>query len=364
MRYRGFDFRGAKSWKTTKRQKRARPSWLEKLKPIWEQVKARVLFHIGVIALHRGKFQKAAQILEKVAKILPDDPFVQLHLGWAHWHLGHPVTARRHLLRATEINPNNPAFWTLAGKLMALRGKWDEAEQLLRQAIQLAPQNFVAQSWLSFVLFQLGKENEAIDILKRVVIADDPYLQARIVLHLERIALRRNGRGDISFAPIPSWLKIPLLGQFLGWLFRWRGERLIEDGLWESAAKLLNMASQLRPNDHWAKLLQAVALLEGGFWDRAEKVLEEVPDNIPEKAWVWGALLLRQQKVREAVSWLTKSDPNHPFVRYYFALALDWVGEAEYACASHLEPLYREDPSSLRQRIRELLRWLGQGVER
>lgn len=59
---------------------------------------------------------------------------------------------------------------------------------------------------------------------------------------------------------------------------------MIEDGQWESAANLLNMASQFRPNDQWAKLLQAVALLESGFGEQAELVLEKVPDSIPEKA--------------------------------------------------------------------------------
>ena len=162
----------------------------------------------------------------------------------------------------------------------------------------------VAQSWLSFVLFQLGKEREAIEILKQVTVADDPYLQARLLLHLERIALQRDGRDDISFEPVPIWLRIPFLSQFIGWLFRWRGERLIEDGRWVDAAKLLNKASQLRPDDHWSKLNQAVALLEGGFWEHAERVLEEVPDNIPEKAWVQGALLIRQKKIQEAVPWL------------------------------------------------------------
>lgn len=267
-----------------KRQKHSKPKWFGNLMPIVERLKVCLLFHFGIISLHRDKYQKAAEILDKVSQILTDDPFVQLHLGWAHWHLGHPVTARRHLLRATELAPNNPSLWTLAGKLMALRGKWDESEQLLRQAVQLAPQNLVAQSWLALVLFHLGRENEAVEILKQFPVADDPYLQARLILHLERIALQQDDRDNISFALVPSWLKVPFLSQFVGWLLRWRGERLIEDGQWESAANLLNMASQFRPNDQWAKLLQAVALLESGFGEQAELVLEKVPDSIPEKA--------------------------------------------------------------------------------
>lgn len=337
---------------------RLKPKWQQKLEQVWQRLKAKLLFHIAVFALHRGKYQRAAQILEQVAQVLDEDPFVQVHLGWSHWHLGHPVTARRHLLRATELAPQNPAFWTMAGKLMALRGKWDEAEQLLRQAVLLSPQNIVAQSWLAFVLLQKGQVSEALDILKRTPVADDPYLQARLVLNLERLVMQQGEQGWAIFPSVPKWLKLPLIGSLVGVLLRWRGERLIEDGEWETAARLLGTASQLRPKDVWAKLLWAVALLEGGYEEQAEQVLNEVPEVVPEKAWVLGALLVRKQKIREAVAQLMKSDSHHPFVRYYLALSLDWIGEAEYACAAYLEPLYREDPASLRQRIRELMRRL------
>jgi len=335
-----------------------KPGWQQKLEQVWERLRAKLFFHLAVTALYRGKYQRAAQILERVAQVLDEDPFVQVHLGWAHWHLGHPVTARRHLLRATELDPNNPAFWTLAGKLMALRGKWDEAEQLLRQATALAPQNMVAQSWLALVLLQRGRADEALDILKRVPVADDPYLQARLVLHLERLVMQRDEERGGVFPSVPRWLRFPLFGPLAGLVLRWRGERLLEDGEWEAAAMFLGSASQLRPKDVWAKLLWSVALLEGGFLTQAEQVLNEVPEFVPEKAWVYGALLVRRQQIKEAVALLMKSNPDHPFVRYYLALSLDWVGEAEYACAAYLEPLYREDPAALRQRIRELLKRL------
>jgi len=352
----GFPPHSAK--KEKQRERKLKPEWQRKLQQLWQRLRAKWLFHLGTFALRGGKYQKAAQLLEQASKVLNEDPFVQVHLGWAHWHLGHPVTARRHLLRATELRPDNPAFWTLAGKLMSLRGKWDEAEQLLRQAINLDPRNLVAKSWLALVLFQTGQTDEALDILSETPVADDPYLQARLVLHLERLAMQRGEREETLVPSVPKWLKAPLLRSIAGFLLRWRGERLLEDGEWEAAAKYFGLAAQLRTKDAWAKLLWAIALLEGGFWTQAERVLMEVPETLPEKAWVQGALLVRQQRVREAVPWFAKSDTHHPFVRYYMALALDWVGDAEYACAAHLEPLYREDPSALRQRIRELLKWL------
>jgi len=160
------------------------------------------------------------------------------------------------------------------------------------------------------------------------------------------------------FPSVPRWLRFPLFGPLAGLVLRWRGERLLEDGEWEAAAMFLGSASQLRPKDVWAKLLWSVALLEGGFLTQAEQVLNEVPEFVPEKAWVYGALLVRRQQIKEAIARLMKSNTDHPFVRYYLALSLDWVGEAEYACAAYLEPLYREDPAALRQRIRELLKRL------
>lgn len=353
-----FTYPGDRRRKGKQNRSDFKGAWPKKFQRIWQVLKAKWEFHIGVIALHRGKYRRAAQLLERAEQVLQDDPFVQVQLGWAHWFLGHPVTARKHLLRATEIEPKNPAFWTLAGKLAALRGKWDEAEQLLRQAASLAPNNMVAKSWLALVLLQSGLIEEALDILSQTPVADDPYLQARLVLLLERLVTRQGERLETISVSAPSWLKIPLFSSIVSYLLRWRGERLLEDGVWEKAAKFLGTASQLRPKDKWAKLLWAVALLEGGFLTQAENVLNEVPESVPEKAWVYGALLVRRQKVREAMEWLPKKDDQHPFVRYYLALALDWEGEAEFACAAHLEPLYREDPAYLRQRIWELLKWL------
>lgn len=329
-----------------------RPRW-------WQLGRAKWLFHWGVVALHRGRYQRAAILLEEARQVLDNDPFVHLHLGWAHWFLGHPVTARRHLVRAAELAPNQPAPLVFAGRLLALRGKWQEAEQFLRRAIQLAPQNLVAQSWLAYILLQQGQTDEALRILKQFPVADDPYLQARLILHLERLlAQQEEPANDLPPPSLPWWCRLP----FLGWWFRWRGERLLEDGRWAEAAKLFSKAVALRPKDIWAKLLWAISLIENGNFSQGERVLAEVPESLPEREWVYGALLVRQGQVREAARILSQHADQHPFVRYYLALALDWAGEAEYACVAFLEPLYREDPSYLRQRLSELLRRLLQTV--
>lgn len=316
------------------------------------------LFHRGLALMQKGQWQKAANLLEKALRV-NDTPFVRMHLAWTHWNLGHPVTARMHAVGATEMMPHNLATWVFAGRLMALRGKWDEAETMLRQALVLAPNNIVARSWLTLVLFQTGREEEAIEMLQRHPIADEPYLQARLVLNLERIAMQRGERKGVFVPMVPTWLRLPVLSWLVGYALRWRGERLLEDGNWDKAAWYLSSAVQLRPKDIWARLLLTVALLEGGYWTQAEQALTHVPESVAERKLVSAALLVRRREMREAIKVLRACEERHPMTRYYMAVALGWLGEIERACAAFLEPLYRDDPAALRQRIRELARWLS-----
>ncbi len=244
------------------------PSWRLWLDRQWQILRGRWWFHLGVFALWRGRYQKAAQWLEKALAILGEDVFVRMQLAWAHWHLGHPVTARLNALRATEQLPQHAPAWVFAGKILALRGKWAEAERAFRQALLLAPNNFVAGSWLALVLLQTHQVREAVRLLRRFPVVDEPYLQARLILHLERLVAERGERDELPLPTPPRWMRWVGVRSVLGWLCRWRGERLLEDGAWDAAARWLNLAAQLRPHDPWARILLTIALLEGGHLNR------------------------------------------------------------------------------------------------
>lgn len=306
----------------------------------------------------RGRYRQAAQLLERFLAAVGDDAFARMHLAWAHWHLKHVGTVRLHAVRATELMPHHAPAWVFAGKLMALRDKWDDAERFLRHALHLQPDNLVAASWLALVLLQTRREREGIGLLQQFPVADDPYLQARLVLHLERLVHERGERPPLPPAQLPRWLFVPAVRQLVGWLLRWRGERLLEDGAFDTAAQWLNAAVQLRPSDVWAKVLGAIALLEGGHWTQAEQLLAQVPETLVERRIALGALRVRQRQLPEGVALFQDADLTHPLVRYYIGLARYFQGETERACIAYLEPLYRDDPSALRVRLQELLRWL------
>lgn len=333
----------------------------------WEEKKQQLRgwwwFHLGVLALWRGHYQKAAQWLEKALALLGENAFIRMQLMWAHWYLGHPVTASFHALRATEQMPHHAPAWVFAGRLLSLRGKWREAERAFRQALVLSPDNFVASSWLALVLFQTHREEEALQLLRRLPVMDEPYLQARLVLHLERLVSERGERDELPLSPPPRWAQVFGIRAFLGPLCRWRGERLLEDGNLEGAARWLHWAHCLRPHDLLALILLAVALIEGGRLCQAESIVAQLLPETPERRLLLALLWARQRRPLKALAALERCDLQHPLVRYYTALSWHWLGETERACASYLEPLYREDPSFLRVRLEGLLRWLSEFSE-
>ena len=166
------------------------PSWRLWLEKRWQLLRGQWWFHLGAFALWRGRYQKAAQWLEKALALLGENAFLRMQLAWAHWDLGHPVTARFHALRATEQMPSHAPAWVFAGKVLALRGKWSEAERALRQALLLAPDNFVAGSWLALVLFQTQRPQEALNLLRRLPVVDEVHAYRTVPNELPEEYLR------------------------------------------------------------------------------------------------------------------------------------------------------------------------------
>jgi len=114
-------------------------------------------------------------------------------------------------------------------------------------------------------------------------------------------------------------------------------QRYAEEGDWERAAKDLEMALTLQPENPRLQLLASHVYAMGGRHDRAEALLEKLVARQPNDPGLlarWGGMLLRVRKPEAAEETLRQAlteAPKHLVARYNLACTLIGLGQAEAA---------------------------------
>lgn len=226
------------------------------------------LFHQATSWLLARKARgKAATLLEKGIAALPDQSRLRTRLAALLLRLGRRPQAIEQLQAAMELDPMLPDAYGLLGNARRDEGitKLDEAEQLLREAVRLAPGD--ATQIARLVDLQLSRariedgekaaklREEAKELLDRVIRSErrtpDAYL-------LFATAVREEG-GDLERA---------------AWLIK-KAKKLTERGHERNARIVLESAS--------------IAAAQGDL-DGAEKDLRDLAQRDPSNARVVGAL--------------------------------------------------------------------------
>ncbi len=86
--------------------------------------------------------EKARESVRQAELRDPDLPEVHLISGWMQKTLGHYEVAETHLLRAIELQRDNPVTWRRLGQTYYISGRANEALGALRKAVQLEPGGF------------------------------------------------------------------------------------------------------------------------------------------------------------------------------------------------------------------------------
>jgi tetratricopeptide (TPR) repeat protein len=95
--------------------------------------------NLGNLASRRKDFQAALGWYLKAAEIEPEFDGVQVDLGVVYGTLGDVDRALKHLDRALAINPKNIEALHDKAVLAAKQGDWEEARQLNRRVLEMAP---------------------------------------------------------------------------------------------------------------------------------------------------------------------------------------------------------------------------------
>jgi tetratricopeptide (TPR) repeat protein len=183
--------------------------------------------HIALIYQDKGMLNDAVAFIRNLIEKDPDNPEYHFYLGLFHEELEEYDIAEKALLKAIEMNPDDSRFHFRLGVVYDKGGQkeksiqslktvisidpknsnalnylgytyadmgenLDEAERLIREALNYKPDDGYITDSLGWVYFKKGLYSKAVEYLKKAaaIVADDPV----ILEHLGDAYLKMNER--------------------------------------------------------------------------------------------------------------------------------------------------------------------------
>lgn len=138
----------------------------------WEKAiqlsnKPRYIKNLGAVYVEMGEYQKAAQKLEEVLKLDPNDHLTHSDLGKVYVILGENQKAKIHFQKAIDLEPDNPVYYENLGLFFLNSGSYSEAIKIFEKALSIRPDFFPHWRNLGFAYANSGNYAKAIECLKR-----------------------------------------------------------------------------------------------------------------------------------------------------------------------------------------------------
>lgn len=136
-----------------------------------EAIRARSMA-AGTSLMKKGDYRRAILEFKTAIQAMPRDPEAQYELGNAYIAMGDVASAALAYRRTTELNPKHAGAQQKLGELMAMLGDRklvEEAEQRLHALVDAFPTDMTALNTLAFAELKLGKREDAIRHLEKVI---------------------------------------------------------------------------------------------------------------------------------------------------------------------------------------------------
>lgn len=207
--------------------------------------------------------------------------------------------------RILDRSPKNPGALRLLKKLSGQMGKVDEAEQLLRAAIAGNPGQAAYHINLGDVLAGRGEMNEALACYCRALALDPKSSQA-----LFRLGRALKSSDPMTENVLSAYLQAVEAGTDIAEAFNLLANSLVSLGFYEQSLAVYAEALKIRPNDAVYHYNTGIPLKALGRWDDSmaayRKALELRPDY-PEAMNNLGILLTERNLLEESVEVLKKA---------------------------------------------------------
>ncbi|MCX7667403.1 MAG: tetratricopeptide repeat protein [Atribacterota bacterium] len=164
-------------------------------------------YEMGLILLEKGEYRKAFSISEKAVQAFrkhldehPEDHWSWLRLGYIHEVRSEAPTinewreAREALEKAIELSPQNPLYLLHLGFVYYRMKENSKAEETLRLALSVQPDNVEIHYFLALTLKAQGRNEEAKEEFRFVVEHASSEYKNYDSARRELIRLERMGR--------------------------------------------------------------------------------------------------------------------------------------------------------------------------
>src|SRR5258707_2626829 len=124
---------------------------------------------LGKVATDRHDWSGLEQIALQIKKISPASPGGYLFHATARMNQNDGLGAEADLKQLIQVAPQNPFGYAKLGQLRALTKRWNEAEELYRQALNRSPNFLDAIQGIVELDFQRGKSTNAIQFIQEKI---------------------------------------------------------------------------------------------------------------------------------------------------------------------------------------------------
>lgn len=163
-----------------------------------QNTKAEALLVLADIAYMQRDFQRASQIYQQVIKLDPDNATALNNYGYMLAELGENLDEAEEMIRkALKIRPNEPAFWDSLGWVYFQRGEYKEALKWVEKAVRAQPNDDELRYHLGMIYWKLGDKEKALKEFREVLRINPRHFEAGEALkQLEREEMEREMKGE------------------------------------------------------------------------------------------------------------------------------------------------------------------------
>ena len=262
--------------------------------------------NLGGIYLLEGRPQDAAKEFLAITRIDPRDSQAYFNLARAELATKQEAAGLRHLRQAYDLSPDSLDYAMALGRLYLDQGRKEDGKPLVEKLTNAVPPNATTELELGGLLLSYGKEEAAVEHLRRVQ-GTDP--KARRVLY----ALAVDHFKNQDFKAALRLLEIvgPSMENSAAW-HDLVGESHFKLGEPGPAVAEVQKAMELDPNDEDYVLELSEILVTNRASSAAVTLLDSAKKAFPDSSRIWFAL---------GVAYL--DEPDHPAAEAALAKSLE-----------------------------------------